>query len=107
MKFKFKLIFLVSLLSQSTLSWAVDACASSSQGYIVSIDSNSNIEDFIGVQLSDDINGKINLRTFTFPSDAKGASIKLSLIQNAMVMRYIVSYSCRNNELINIRITKN
>ena len=106
MKFKFKLIFLVSLLSQSTLSWAVDVCSSSSQGYIVSIDSNSNIEDFIGVQLSDDINGKINLRTFTFPSDAKGASIKLSLIQNAMVMGDIVIYQCDNDKLINVAMKK-
>ena len=106
MKFKFKLIFLVSLLSQSTLSWAVDACASSSHGYIVSIDSNSYLEDFIGVQLSDDINGKINLRTFTFPSDAKGASIKLSLIQNAMVMGDIVIYQCDNDKLINVVMKK-
>ncbi len=104
MKFKVKLIFVMSLLSQSPLSWA--ACPNNSYGYVKSIETNNSYEDVIGVQLSDDINGKVNLRTITFPIDAKGAGIKLSFIQNAMVMRYIVSYTCRNNELVNLRITK-
>ena len=104
MKLKTKIIFVVSLLSQSTLSWA--ACTDSSYGYIVSMNSNNNYEEMIGVRVSDDINGTINLRTFTFPHDARGASIKLSLLQNAMVMGYNIGYTCLNNELIYVTVRK-
>lgn len=72
MKISKKLIIAAALLAQSSLSWGgVDVCPGNSYGtgYIVSIETNSNLEDFIALVFTDDIYGKVNRRNITFQNN--------------------------------------